>query len=91
VLSLPAYRLLQPYVNATKHRSLILAAYSISLQPDQTYGLRISGFEYKGSVFEARWATAVTIEYRASIGEAAVALGLELNRALEAAEVQHRP
>lgn len=88
VLELPAYRYVRAYVNTTKHRSLVPASYTVSFEtepPATVQGVRISEFEYEDQKFGRLWAAELTNQYRASIHEMVVLLGIELNRTLEAA------
>lgn len=88
LLDSEAYRYVRAYVNTTKHRSLVPSSYAVSFEvtpPDRVQGLRIAAFEYQGEIFDRRWALVLTEDYRTSIHEAAVRLGINLNAELQSA------
>lgn len=76
------FRFVSDYVNVTKHRSLVPAAYSVSFTERSLHGLKMSAFKYEDREYEARWSNELLDRDVKVILEMIIEIGEEINNFL---------
>ena len=75
------FKYLKDYVNVTKHRSLVPAAYSVSFETESeaSHGLKISAFTYEDRTYDAKWSNDLLDKDVGYLLEMIVKIGIEMN------------
>ncbi|RII31239.1 MAG: hypothetical protein CXR30_00015 [Geobacter sp.] len=81
-LSSKQFVFVSDYVNVTKHRSLVPAAYSVSFAEKSLHGLKLSAFRYDEREYEATWSNDFLDSDVKSLLEMIVEIGNEINKFL---------
>ena len=76
------FQYLNAYVNTTKHRSLVAAKYSVSLQTDAEpfHGFKLSEFEYEGSEYPPKYSNELFDDDFSFIRDSFIEIGNKVNR-----------